>query len=119
MDIYWFKGMRLSLNVIAECLNVSQAYINANAKEFNMTTQEYIKGIQNCVPNTDKKYNCKQDAKGRKLPTVLVEGMTLTEISREYNVPKSTLNSRYNKGMRTINDLLICRLPNMQGDNNG
>ena len=105
---YWFKGMKLSANVIAECLNLSQSYINANAKKFGMTPQEYIRCIENCTPKPEIR-NYRTDNThhiNSKRPARLIEGSTLAEISRKYDIPKGTLNARYRKGIRTIKEII-------------
>jgi len=105
---YWFKGMKLSIGVIAECLNISTSYIQMNRKKFNLTTQEYIRGIQNCKPRDEIRNYRDPDAKflGGKKPARLVEGLTLSDISKKYDIPKSTLNARYVAGNRTIEDII-------------
>ena len=105
---YWFKGMKLSIHVIAECLNISQSYINANANKFGISIQEYIRGIQNCTPKPEIR-NYRTDNthhSASKRPARLIEGLTLREISMQYDIPKSTLNARYTKGIRTIKEIV-------------
>jgi len=108
MAKYWFKGMKLEFQVILDCLGLHYADFNKNKNKFNMTSQQYIKAIENCKP---KEYIADTDIndiiyKRKTRPSkIIINNMTPTEISVRYGISRNTIISRFNRGIRTIEEL--------------
>ena len=45
--LYWFRGIKMPLNVISDIILVSQADININALNNNQSIQQYIRTFNN------------------------------------------------------------------------
>jgi len=43
---YWFNGIKSTLRIIADMANMPMKYIKRNAKNRNLTIQEYLKSIE-------------------------------------------------------------------------
>lgn len=106
MNKYWFKGMKLHISIIADCLAITNREIRNNSKKFNLTIQEYIKSIENCVPQDKAEYTyTMHHRRGGKPSSICIDGMNPFELSKKYGINKSTIYNRYNKGARTIEEL--------------
>lgn len=103
---YWFKGMKFSFGIISDCLNVSRYEIRKKAEQFNMSVQQYIKSIENCKPREAVERKRVSKNTGGKKSNISINGMCPLEISRKYNIPKSTIYSRYKNGARTLKEII-------------
>jgi len=51
----WWNGLRLSLPVIADCLNMSTSQLRSQAKRYDMDIAEYLKIVKPRITNLNRR----------------------------------------------------------------
>jgi len=111
---YWWKGMRIELSVIADCLCTTVAKLKGMAKEENKsmpygTTQERHAVIQTYLKHATRTTVTKQKKRNGRVRTgkIIIDGLTVRDITNIYDIPKSTLNMKISKNdFKTLDDLV-------------
>ena len=105
---YWFNGIKMRLDYIAKEIGLSRGIIEKEAKELNMSVQDYINYAKNINWSKFKKYlkeekfEYKKIKKGPGPKEKVYEGMTCKEISEKYNIDLNIVRTRATRGDRTI-----------------
>ena len=91
---YWFKGYKLNFFIISRITGKKD--IVGEAKKQNLTVQQYIKTIEN-IKGTN--INKRAVGNGNKKIGIVLNGMTIRELSIKYNVPYIKIYDRYKRNV--------------------
>jgi len=114
--LYWFRGIKMNINVIATITKKSVRQLRYSSKMQNMSMQEYVKTLE----HTKYKYTSIKCTNIRTSKPIefRLNNMSITELSIKYNINRGSIYKRYYLGYRTHNQLVLGKDLRINGKRN-